>query len=291
MNHSIEHQRRSALLTVLGLAGMYATTITPAATSATALIVRGDRLYIDAAINGRRQLALLDSAAELSVVHDVLAAEIGLTTVAAPSVKGTGGEQKARFAKGITLDVAGQSLRDLTLVVTSLQDVSARLLAEPIQLIVGRELFDAQRIEINIERATLRVVKRSATPMGVRLPLKSHAGIESIPVNVEGVEAWADFDLGNGGDVLVGRTLAQRLGWFDAGRIVGRVKGGGLGGEIERDVVEVSELTLAGRVFEKVRAQIDPRANAAAVNVGARLLRNFGLTVDYPARAVWLQGL
>jgi hypothetical protein len=123
------------------------------------------------------------------------------------------------------------------------------------------------------------------------LPLTDHAGIKQMPVTVEGVDTLADFDLGNGSEVLVGEAFAAANGWLASDRIVDTAAGGGIGGAISRKIIELRSLTLAGRTFTRVPAAIDPTADAVPANVGVSVLKHFRLTIDFPADRLWLEPL
>jgi hypothetical protein len=194
------------------------------------------------------------------------------------------------FAQGVTLEAAGVRLEDRTVAVLDLGPIATRVVGWPLSLVVGRELFDAARLFIDIEAATLAVAPRDAEPAGQRLPMQTHKGLQTIPVSVEGGEpVQADFDLGNGNEVLVGAAYAERAGLLAPERIVGQKAGGGIGGEVLRDLVLLKELEVAGVIFRDVPAAIDRTDNAADVNIGVRILRRFRITADFSENAVWLE--
>lgn len=254
------------------------------------LIVRDDRLFVPARVNGVDTVALLDSAAEMSFMDKAFAEEVGLTTAGNETARGTGGEEEVTFAQGVTIEAAGVTLSDQTVAVLDLSDISTRLIGSPLSIVIGRQLFDAARLYIDIEEGQIISTERKEQPRGVRLPMETHKGLQTIPVSVEGGEpVQADFDLGNGTDVLIGAAYAERIGLNTPERIVGKKPGGGIGGEVERDFVILNELEIAGVVFENVEASIDRTGNAADVNVGVRILRNFRMTVDFAENALWLE--
>lgn len=262
----------------------------PAPAEAASLIVRGDRLFIPARINGVETQALLDSGAEISFVDTAFAEQIGLVAVGTQTARGTGGEQQASFAKGVTLEAAGIRLEDRVVAVLDLSDIAERLIGAPLTLVIGRELFGAARFSIDIENGEIKTVSRDVAPKGVRLAMETHKGIQTFPVSVEGgAPAQADFDLGNGSEVLIGGDYADRTGLSAPERIVRRTKGGGIGGEIERDIVVLKELEIAGETFRDIEAAIDRTENAADVNIGVRLLRHFRMTVDFAENSLWLE--
>ncbi|MGD2128190.1 MAG: pepsin/retropepsin-like aspartic protease family protein [Lysobacterales bacterium] len=256
------------------------------------LSVRGDRLFIPVSVNGHETRdALLDSGAELSLVDQAFAHEAELVTMGSETARGTGGgEEEVSFAHGVNVEAAGLLLENLTVAVMDLSGIAERLVGSPVAMILGRELFDSARLAIDIEGGTLAVVDRDSEPSGVRLPTETHMGIQTIPVTVEGLPAvQADFDLGNGSEVLVGAAFAERAGLLAPERIVGQKTGGGIGGEVVRDRVVLKELQLAGIRFVDVPAVIDRNDNAADLNVGVRILRHFRITTDFEQNAVWLE--
>lgn len=262
----------------------------PEVASAT-LIVRGDRLFIPARLNGiETRDALLDSGAELSLVDQAFAQQAGLVTAGTETARGTGGEEEVTFAEGVTIEAVGIRLENRPVAVLDLGDIATRLVGSPVTMIVGRELFDAARLAIDIENGTIAAVGRDQVPVGLQLTMDTHNALQTIPVAVEGgAPVQAEFDLGNGSEVLIGAAYAERAGLLAPDRIVGQKSGGGIGGEVERDLVVLAEFEVAGVTFRDVPAAIDRTDNAGDVNVGVRILRNFGITVDFAENAVWLE--
>ena len=275
--------------TLLGAGALLATLPARAKADATTpLHVAGDRLYLAAVINGIAVDALLDSAAETSIVDAAFAARLGLSGDETVTARGTGAATAAAtLVRGVTIDVAGLRLRPRAVAVIDLADIARRLTRGPLPLVLGRELFDAARLAIDIDAARLAVVSRTAAPPGVRLPLTARRGIETVPVTIEGHAANADLDLGNGGTVLVGAAFAARHGLL-TGRPSGVIAGGGIGGATVQTSFTLRSLEIAGTRFADLPVAIDTSPTASDANVGVRLLRRFGLTTDFAARSVWL---
>lgn len=264
----------------------------PASPEPANLIVKGDRLFVTAMINGTACEALLDSAAEMTLLDRAFATGIGLVTFGTETARGTGGEAEVSFAEGVQVAVAGIVLDGLAVAVLDLGEIADRLVGAPVPAIIGRELFDAARIEIDIREGVLRVVDRNHAPPGERLEMHSHRGIQTFPVRIDGAApVQADFDLGNGSEVLVGEEYAGRSGLLEPERVVGRKRGGGIGGEVWRDMVILQELEIGGVVFRDLPAAIDRSDSAADANIGVSVLRNFRMTVDFGSGALWLQHL
>jgi predicted aspartyl protease len=251
---------------------------------------RGDRLLLAMQVNGHDVEALLDSAAEASFLDTDFAQRIG--AVSAETVTGKGSGEKnfeVPLAKGVTLSAAGLTLRDQTVAVADLSDISRRLIGHPLEMILGRELFDAARLRIDIGRRELEVLDDTATPRGTRLELKTVNGIEVFPVRVEGEEVLAALDTGNGSNVLVSGGYATRRGFLTDGRTVSQETGGGLGGETTQSVFALKTLEIAGVALNDVAASIDKGDSATDLNVGVSVLRHFVITTDFRAHALWLE--
>jgi predicted aspartyl protease len=256
---------------------------------AAALTVRGDRLYIPAQINGIATEAVLDSAAEVTVLDDEFADRAGAGEGKAVKARGSGaGEAKALLVEGVRVEALGLDVPNVTAAVMDLDDVGQRLFGRKLDAIVGRELFDAGRLSIDIEGGTIHPLPIGMKPKGVKLPLQTFRGNETIPASIEGnTPVRAEFDLGNGSDVLIGKAYAKRLGLLDREHV--HEEGGGIGGAVKRKVVTLKSVRIAGVTFRNVRAAIAEQPNAADANVGVKLLRHFRIVTDFPQKAVWLQ--
>jgi len=254
-------------------------------------LTRGSRLLVDARVNGHAVKALLDSAAEATLIDPAFAGALQLASGTTVTGQGSGDASfDAALIKGVELQVFGVTLPDQTVAVTELADVGRRLLGQPLDVILGREIFDAARLRIDIEGRRITVMPRDTVPPGIRLELTTENGVETLPVRLEGAGAQrAVFDLGNGSEVLVGSKLAARLHLLTDGRQVSSARGGGLGGETSRQLIPLHSLEVAGRTFREVPAAIDSQPSAADLNIGVSILRHFVITSDFAAHTLWLQ--
>lgn len=255
------------------------------AASAEPLRMINGRLFIGAEVNGVATEALLDSGAEASIVDPELAAKARLPDGTPQKIRGSGGEADARIVEGVTIRALGVELHPEAVIVMDLGELSKRLIKHATHAIVGRELFDAARLRIDIAEGEVAVVSRDARPPGKVIPLTPHAGIESIPAVVNGRRVSAEFDLGNGSGVLISRALANKLKL----KSVGRRSGGGIGGAVDRDLVTLATLDVAGKRFRNVTAAVDAQPNANDLNIGTSILQHFLITADFKQRSVWLQ--
>jgi len=255
------------------------------------VLTRGSRLLVQAHVNGHAVEALLDSAAEMTFVDPQFAKALKLSAGDSVTAQGSGRSAfDAGLIKGVELEVFGVNMKNQTVAVADLADVGTRLLGRRLDVILGREIFDAARLEIDIDGQRVTVVPRNGHPPGRRLGLTTERGVETVPVTLEHAgTVRAAFDLGNGSEVLVGSRLAERLHLLTDGRTVSTRRGGGLGGETERQTFVLRSLVIAGRRFEDVPAAIDAQPSATDLNIGISLLRHFLITTDFAAHAVWLE--
>jgi hypothetical protein len=185
----------------------------------------------------------------------------------------------------VRIEALGQVIPAAEIAVLDLTDLSNRLVKRPTRAIVGREVFDAAPIRIDLAHSDVRALGKKDVPKGMRLPLTGHGGIETVPVTLGNEKAPAVVDFGNGSGVMNCKELAAVLGM----KPIGKMKGGGFGGEIERDVVVLPKLTLAGRTFRNVRAGVDETSSRAPLNVGTPILKNFIVTADFKGRSAWFE--
>ena len=71
-------------------------------------------------------------------------------------------------------------------------------------------------------------------------------------------------------------------------RTIGSRSGGGIGGEVKRELVMIPVLRIAGISFRAVVSAIDDQPNANDLNIGTSILKHFVITTDFKQRAVWL---
>ncbi len=270
---------------------MFRTLIAVAAASlslplhAETLAVRGDRLFVTVDVAGESVEALLDSGAEMTVFDRVTAERLDIGSGTKVEARGTGATTtSAELIENVNVRTLGQDIDLPVVAVMDLSDVGTRLIGGPLPMVLGRDVFDAGLLAVDIEGGRIEFVSDDGVPTGERLILTPAHGIETIPVAFgPDMIVAADFDLGNGSDLLISSELASSLGLSP----VGVEPGGGIGGAVGRPVVYVPELTIAGKHFHDVRAQISESMQTAA-NVGVKLLRNFRILTDFPNRQVWL---
>lgn len=262
-----------------------------AAQAENTLTIEKNRVYVKVVIDGVKTPALLDSGAEMTVLDKVFAQELGLLTAEKGAIaKGTGKDEvKVQFAQNINIDVAGISLTDQTVAIIDLTDVSKRLIGRRLNMILGRNIFDASPVHLDFEKQKITPYKEVTEPSGMKFSLKDNHGIKQFQVSIEGQPpVYADFDLGNGSNVLLGSHYAASINLNTAERIIGKNTGGGLGGEVIRDQVIIRTLSLGEYSVCQVTADIDATEDPSPANIGFSVLRHFNMTVDFTNNLLWL---
>ena len=179
---------------------------------AESLAVRGDRIFLPVEVNGQQVDALLDSGAEVTVFDREFAEAIELEGTAEVEARGTGaGTTSAELVENVAVAALGRQIHLPIAAIMDLSDVADRLVGSPLPLVLGRELFDAGRLKVDIEGATIRWLAEGEGVEGVMLPLAAAHGIETIPVQFgPDIVVEADFDLGNGTGLLISADLAAK---------------------------------------------------------------------------------
>src|SRR5688572_20220687 len=202
--------RAGIALAALALAGCAVSQEPPELAVEPGLDIVNNRLFVPAVVNGQATSALLDSAAEMTILDEDFARRLVLATTGSATAHGSGAAtMEATFAEDVDIGMGRVQLRGIRVAVLDLDEVSRRLVGRPVEIILGREVFDAGRLLVDIEGRMVTAVYRDTSPSGVRLALGEHRGTPTIPAEVEGQAVQAVFDLGNGSEVLVGRAFAE----------------------------------------------------------------------------------
>lgn len=275
----------TTLLTAVFLLGSEA----PPASACTPMALRQGRPFVEISLNGRAVSALVDSAAEATIIDAGFARTLGLETRAEATARGSGGETEAHLLQSVDVVVAGRKIADVHPFSIDLTEVNARLLKDRVVVILGRELFEAERTTLDYEGGRLCLVGRDATPKGAEVRLEDARGLANMPIDIEGRTARADIDTGNAGALLLGAAFVDQAGFLKDGRKIGVNTGGGIGGPIKRKRFIVRTVTIAGETFKGAPAVVDPLPNAGEANVGSGLLKHFRVTLDYRAKTAWFE--
>lgn len=241
-------------------------------------------------INGRLVEAWLDSGASSTVVDARVAASLGLPLGEVVRAQGVAGR-----VDGVRLARADLQLGDLALpgrhVAVMDLGVLAEVVPRPVQVILGRDVFDSAVLDIDFRTQEISFLARHdfRPPPVDALPLTTAGNLRAFPIRISGVDTQAILDLGNSGALLIDRDFADQARLL-VGRPVSTQLSVGVDGPRESVVTSVDNVEVGGVRFDGVPtvATVGLVARAPA-NVGLALLSRFHVTVDFAGDRLWLQ--
>jgi hypothetical protein len=257
-------------------------------------LFRGNRIILQARINGHVTDVVLDTGASATTLDRAYARSIGLPAGTKIQGKGTGGIVEAELVSGLTLEVGGMRLEKLNVGVMDLAPV-ARSIGRPVTAILGREFFNSAVVSIDWAAGRLRVSSPQAfrpDAEATAVPLTRKGRLRTIPVSIAGKPAIdALLDLGNGGALSLPRTY-----WASQPELSGlrfaEARAGGVGGLHATRQVLIPRVTLASETFADVPAQLSEGGNdedpTQMANVGIGLLKQFKVDLDLGRDRIYL---
>lgn len=159
--------------------------------------------FVELELEGVRGHALLDTGASLTVVDDDYAKRAGLRSRGRVTVRGTGGRERGRRAKEVSLTLCGRRVSNLSPALIDLQRVEDRF-GRPIDAIIGGDVYAEVVPDLDYPN------ERVALPLGrieVRIPRKGRSRKESAGLLGGGTLARfrVVFDLSGDEMLLVGK--------------------------------------------------------------------------------------
>jgi predicted aspartyl protease len=241
-------------------------------------------------IDGKPAEAWLDSGAGVTVVNAAFAKQIGLELGAPIKAHGVSGE-----VADVRLATADLKAGDLVMpgrrvVVMDLSGVQ-RLVQRPVQVLLGRDVFDRAVVDLDFPKRTISLLPRDgfAPPKGTPLPLNRSGDLRSVPIKVAGVEMAAILDLGNTNPLLMDDQFAEHYAFFKDRRVTTALGVGAEGSHTET-LATLDRVELGGVSFDGVPVTLAANLTSKApANVGLPLLSRFHLTIDFAGERIWLK--
>lgn len=256
-------------------------------------IADGARVFVEGRFNGEASHLMIDSGAAMTTVDRAFAERIGLKPGMSIPVSGSGGQGQANLAGGVTLEVGGLKLERMTVLITDLSAINARI-GRPIEVILGREAFERAIVDLDTPNSRVAFRQREGfqPPEGAtRIPLvRSGGGQRSIAISIEGrPEIEAHFDFGNGAALFL-RPAYWRENAMLEGRRSSMTMSGGVGGINQVPIATLNTVTVGGITLREVPATFYSVAaeDGTAANIGFGILGRFRLITDYAGDALYL---
>lgn len=259
-------------------------------------IFDGRRIFVDVEFGGRKVAAMIDSGAASSVMDASFAKQGGVRSAGGGSAIGVAGTAAVAIGSATDVRIGTLTLKALPLAVMDLSGVSSQI-GRPLELVIGRDLFDQLVVTIDAQRGTLTLVDPAQfTPEkgSVSVHVDAEGPLRVVEASIEGGKsARLHFDLGNGTPLVLYPAYWQRSGLLQ-GRRSSQALVGGVGGSVAAATVAVRSVSFGGVNFPNVPAILMPAAGGAGDtmrvdgNIGFPILARFRLSIDYPHDRMWL---
>jgi len=251
--------------------------------------VHDQQILFPTTINGHRAEAWLDSGASATVVDAAFARQIGLPPGVPVAANGVSGRISGAYMTLVQMATGGAAPTPRAAVVMDMAAVAAAV-DRPVQVILGRDVFDASVVDIDFAGRQLRLIPREAfqPPAAPPLPLKPSGTLHSIPILVEGRPMEAVVDLGHAGALMIDRKTADRLGLAPGAHASTEI-GVGADGPREHVVASLGPVQVAGLNLRGVPTTfVDQLSSRAPANVGLQILSRFEVILDFKGERAWL---
>lgn len=265
--------------------------------------MRDGMIIVRASLNGNRPLLFALDSGGISTITPQTAKMLGIASAGNLPVFGVGEHFiLAHMARITSMSLGQAQLSDQQFLVVSLPGMfTDRGRDEPLAGLLGYELFRRFLITIDYQHRTLTLslpslapALDSAGPASERLPLRFDGRRPFVVASVDGVPGAFGVDTGDDGPLTL---FAQFYSTHQFPiELPGLASGEtGVGGAIATLMTRVDTLALGHLTLSRPLTQLNfaPAgafaSRLAAGNLGAQVLQNFIVTLDFPHRALYLQ--
>lgn len=239
------------------------------------------RIFLTGSVGGKTASMLLDSGASVTVIDRKLAEAAGIKPTGNMEVRGMGGSASTAITNDVTITIGTMTLQTGMVLLMDLTEIS-RMTDHPIDVVLGKEVLNDTVTDIDFEAGSIvfREPRGFTAPAGmVRVPLTVAGGNRTVAVSIEGHDPIAvDFDLGNGGALLLNPRSMTKWG-MTQDRPIAQSLSGGFGGLNVAHRFVVKELNVAGFVVRNLPAQAPVSTEGLDVYAGETVQGNLGMAV------------
>lgn len=250
-------------------------------------------VVIKASVGGTPAAVLIDTGAATTLVSARLADRLGWASGAGQMLRGNAGRAAARQGEPLTLQIGSNTLTTPTSVVLDLDLISSSM-GLPIDIVIGRHLFDGTVVEVDFPGRRLAIGADLWTTRGSGLDLpigRGQHGERVVQLSIEGrAPIAAVFDLGSSSALMLAPAYAGQVELLKGRRTSTAAIGGVDGVQISTAVV-VDRLDFAGGAFRNLPAEVLPQWVEPAIpaNLGLPVLSRFRLVCDFAHDRVHLE--
>lgn len=254
--------------------------------------VVGRGIFTSVTVNGQVVRGLLDSGATDHAIDTEVARTLGIrATGRRVTTLGVGGVSRGFYSDLVDLLIGGRMFARSTVAILDLSDLSARL-GQPVQMLLGRPLFNAMAVEMDFGLRTARLWDRMrfAEPKdSTPVKLSGLMGLMTAPVILPGGTVYAAVDTATMPGLVVSPAGAERLGLLKDQSKVSTTLLGGVAGVHEGRITSAATLKLADKTFEDVPVRISPRPVGPEAVLGLEILSRFRLHLDFGYQRMWMK--
>jgi predicted aspartyl protease len=250
-------------------------------------------VMITASIAGRSANVMLDTGASTTLVSRQLAGALGWPGGSTQVLRGNSGKAAAARGEALSLSIGGAEVASPTTVVLDL-DLIASSVGAPIDVVLGKHLFDTTMVELDFPNRRLAVgpdLWPTSAPGTVLTVRTGPHGERLVEAQVEGhPPAPAVFDLGSSSALMLSKAYAESAGLWAGKRTSTAAIGGVDGMEISTSVV-IAEIGFAGTVLHRLPAEVLTNwlSPDFAISIGLPVLSRFHMVCDFANNRVHLR--
>ena len=263
--------------------------------------MNGNSIYLQARVNGSEpRWFVLDTGAGVTVLNATTAESLGLKAGRAGTLRGAGGVVQSTGITGLTLDVGGAVLKDVSVTsipLAQLENAAGRA----IDGILGVDFFRRYVVEIDYEARQLTTYEPSAyayAGRGETLPLTFRDNHPHLRAQVKfpgrpPLEGDFVIDAGSSMQLTMLPAFTEKNRLRDSVPAAFTTYARGVGGDFALPVARAESLRIGGFTVERPVTAFPTAgtfgAEGIAGNIGTAILRRFRVVFDYSRKRVHLE--
>lgn len=263
--------------------------------------MNGNSLFLQVRLNGSGPLwFVLDTGAAITVLNSTTVRSLNLRTGRSGSVRGAGGDVQTTQITGVTFDVGGAALKDLSVAALSLAQIE-NTVGRAIDGILGAEFFKRYVVEIDYETKELAIHEPAGyayAGRGESLPLSfqhnhPHVRAQVVLPGRPPLEGEFVIDAGSNLQLILLPSFIERHKLRDSLPLTRTTYGRGVGGEIPLPVGRAESVRIGGFTLQRPVTAFPAGGTfgtaGKAGNIGTAILRRFKVVFDYSRGRVHLE--
>jgi predicted aspartyl protease len=254
----------------------------------------GLHILVRGTVAGRPSDILIDSGAEVTVLSESFAKELGLERSGRVRI----GTQGASLARGVDVAIGALSLSSLTVAVTDLRELE-KMSGRDFPAIVGSELFNGAVVDIDYPGARIAFhdpARYQPEPEARRVPLlPGDSGKMLVEASVEGLPAALfSIDTGSGTTVSLFEGFVEKNGLLENRSPRSSRASNGIGGSRDATIATLKSFSIGGFELHDMPAEFHDAKKGAfssrdiAGNLGAQVLGRFRVAFDRTNAVMYL---